>query len=172
MGFSEVADVGFVVGVQFCKACEIVVLHKSACGDVHSVDVGVEIDAAIKSLLEREPGRGDEIFIGARGGRETSMEVVGDVEDVENGYVGREETVEFEDEFGGQGRVNVEMGKEIGGMDTGVGTAATDDGHFGAQESCQSMLDGLLHSRQPWLGLPAVIVGAIICQMNEIAHWG
>jgi hypothetical protein len=29
----------------------------------------------------------------------------------------------------------------------------------------------LLHSRQPWLGLPAVIVGAIICQMNEIAHW-
>ena len=99
MGFGKVADIGFVVRVQFCETGEIIVLHECVCGDVHSVDVGVEIDAAIKSLPEREPGRGDEIFIGARSGRETSMEVVGDVEDVENGDVGREETVEFEDEI-------------------------------------------------------------------------
>ncbi len=64
----------------------------------------------------------------------------------------------------------VEVGVEVGGVDAGVGAAAADDGDGLAEEGGEGLLEGLLHGGQVGLGLPAAVVGAVVCQVDEISH--
>ena len=63
------------------------------------------------------------------------------------------------------------MGVEVGGVNTSVGAAAADDGDGLAKESGEGLLDGELHGGQIGLGLPATVVGAVVCQMYEVSHF-
>lgn len=158
VGIGEVADVGLDLGVEFGEGGEVFVLHEYVGTLVHEVDVGVVVDAAVEALLEGKPKVGDMVLVGAGGGIEAGVGIGLDGEDGEDGEVGRQEAVEFEGEllgvdgrqlgqgFGVGGDLValvvddvgalgvVKVGVVVGGMDTGVGAAAADDGDGGAQQ--------------------------------------
>ena len=48
-------------------------------------------------------------------------------------------------------------------MDSGVGAAAAYDGDGLAQQGAKCLLEGELHGGQVGLGLPAAVVGAVVC---------
>ena len=98
MSLHKVANVGLVVGVELGEASEVIILHQHPRRLVHKLYVGLEIDAAIKSLSKWQTRIGDMILVGARQGGEAGMEIVGNTEDVEDGDVGGEVTVELEDQ--------------------------------------------------------------------------
>ena len=98
-GVGEMADIGFHLGVEFGKAGKVVVLHEYFRPLVHEVEVGPEVDAAVEALEKGQSSVADAVLVGARRGVETSVGVVLDGEDVVDGDVVGQETVEFEGEL-------------------------------------------------------------------------
>ena len=139
---------------------------------VHQFDVGAVVDAAVLPLLEWQPAVADMVLVGACCGIETGVGIFPDGKDVEDGNVGGQQAVEFEGELGAVDRLfGGEVGVEVAGVNAGVGTATTHDGYGLSQQGAQSLLQCQLHRGQVGLGLSAAVVGAVVCQMNEIAHY-
>ena len=150
--------------MEFGKAGEVVVLHENFRSLVHEVEVGVEVYAAVEPLQEGQPAVADAVLVGPCRGIETCVGVVLYGEDVVDGYVGRQEAVELEDQIAGVGVVGeVAVGVEVGGVDSGVGPAAPYDGDGLAQQGAKCLLEGELHGGQVGLGLPSAVVGAVVC---------
>ena len=175
MGFREVTDVGLDLRVELGETGEIVILHQHFGGDVHQFDVGLEIDAAVESEVERQSFVGHMILIGACHGVEPSMGVGLDGKDVVDTEVGGKIRVEFESELGallnkrflGGIKSPVEMGIKIACMHTCICSATAHDGNLLAKERRKRLFDGLLNGRQTRLRLPTTVVSSIISQMYE-----
>ena len=113
-GLGEMADVGFHLGVEFGETGKVVVLHEDFRSLVHEVEVGLEVDAAVEALAEGQSAVADVVLVGARRGVETGVGVVLDGEDVVDGDVVGQETVEFEGELRAvDGLLYGEVGVEV-----------------------------------------------------------
>ena len=74
----------------------------------------MEVDAAVEALAEGQPAVADVVLVGARRGVETGVGVVLDGEDVVDGDVVGQETVEFEGELRAvDGLLYGEVGVEV-----------------------------------------------------------
>lgn len=163
------ADVCLHLRVELGEGGEVVVLHKHAGGLVHEGYVGTEVYAAVLSLAERQAAVADVVLVGAGGGVEARMGVVGHGEDAVDGYIRRQQVVELEDQLVAvDGPLGIEVGVEVAGVHAGVRASAANDGYGGAQQRGEGILEGQLHSGQPRLRLPAVVTRSVIGQMDEI----
>ena len=146
------ADVGLNLGVQFGKACEILVFHEDFGSLVHQFDVGLEVDAAVQSLFKRQAAVAYVVLVGSGSGVEPGVCVLLHREDVENGNIGWQEAVQFEHQILHRPLADafvfhVEMGIEVAGMHSGVGPATTHNGNGLPQKCGECLFQRELHRR-------------------------
>ena len=117
----------------------------------------------------------DVVLVGAALGVEAGVQVRSHLEQVEDDDLFRQEVVELEDQLpalvSGESLLRVEVGVVGTGVHAGVGASAAGHGHtLLVQQQRQAVLEGLLHGRVVRLYLPAEKRGAVVCQMEEVAH--
>lgn len=117
----------------------------------------------------------DVVLVGAALGVEAGVQVRSHLEQVEDDDLLRQEVVELVDQLpalvSGESLLGVEVGVERAGVHAGVGAAAAGDRHaLLVQQQRQAGFQRLLHGRVVRLDLPAEERGAVVCQMEEVAH--
>lgn len=163
IGFADVADIGLLVVIDLAETGEILVLHHAARSLVHQREIQfLEQLPAIMSLKGLF-AQMDMIMIGAAGGREACVQIVGNVPHTLHGDVARQQAIQFIHKLRAvNGSVGIEMCHHHGGMYARICAAGTRYGRVPAQQRAQGFLQGFLHGRGTGLHLPSVVSRAVV----------
>lgn len=109
------------------------------------------------------PG-GDVIFIGTRGGIKAGMRLLFNRQDVVDGYVARQESVEFlgQEREVGNWLFPLKVGYHHAGMHAGIGASGSHDRYGFAEQGGERLFQELLYRNSVGLYLPAIEGGAVV----------
>ena len=115
----------------------------------------------------------DVVMIGAPGGREAGVYVIGYALHALHINVGRQHTPQTVGGLGGiNGMRHIEMSHHLRRMDSSIRSACSYAGHFGSKQPLQCLIEESLHGDGSGLHLPAVIATTIKGEGDEISHGG
>ena len=170
-GAGEVAGVGLVVGAGLAETAEVGVLHEAGGGFVHQREVEGIVVAAGIGPAEGVLALVEVVVVGACRGAEAGVGVVGDGHHGVDADVGGQQAVEFEGQLRAVHRlVRVEVGHHETGVHAGVGASRGHEIDVTAQDGGHHVLHLLLYAHGVGLALPAVVLCAVVGQINEIPH--
>ena len=150
--------------VQFGEGGIVHLPEKSLGGSVHLLQVEAGRGVPAHPLEEWGVLVGNKVFVGARGGIEAGMCIVGDADQVVGHYVAAAEPIESVQETSlvGDLFVMVEVGIHRAGMDPGIRTPRTGHRRRLTQQRAQRLFEPLLHTLIMGLNLPPMITHAVV----------
>lgn len=112
------------------------------------------------------------IFIAALISVKTGMRFGGHCKNAVNDDVFGQKLVESPYKLGWKLAFKIKMGKILFSMHPRVGTTATGDFQFSAEDGAHVFFQGLLHGVFAGLALPAEVGGAVVGEFDEVARHG
>lgn len=173
-GVSYGTNVGFVIGMQFCKRCKIVSTEQTAGGEVHGIEVKRTCAEPGQRVPERVGFGVDKVTVSAFRRVKTGVGIIGNRYQMPDHYVrtanGVERAYQSAPDIVCQRHVRVKVRRHAASIYTGVGASGAGHCHGMPQQSAKRLLHHLLYGDVARLDLPPVIRSASKSYVQKVAH--